>query len=327
MQPSDISALLKNFGFTELSLVKVDGKLFTFKFGSCNLKKLNTMFGTPSIAGGGKVAVFEVPEYGKLGVSPMNTMVRLSYTGTHQKREYNDTHLGQHETTPELSLMYEKAKVNPTQKVKFITALWEYFNKEKFQGRLPEPRLLTSAKPPVDGASKNARGLFIYDTKKMYGPGTLWISDRIFNAKEAFINEVVLHEMCHQATSCLDKVNDPSEGGHGREWQAWMRKVGLDPRRFDPTEETVYQDKVTQAISEDKLNRAYGPRTPVAEYKNREKVEIPTSLEVLVEIHGRLMRGKFKKVRGGYQFNCTAPNKAELIFTFRAFPKDRTYKL
>lgn len=143
---------------------------------------------------------------------------------------------------------------------------------------------------------------------------------------EFVANGIVIHN-CHQATSCLDKVNDPSEGGHGREWQAWMRKVGLDPRRFDPTEETVYQDKVTQAISEDKLNRAYGPRTPVAEYKNREKVEIPTSLEVLVEIHGRLMRGKFKKVRGGYQFNCTAPNKAELIFTFRAFPKDRTYKL
>lgn len=204
MQPSDISALLKNFGFTELSLVKVDGKLFTFKFGSCNLKKLSTMFGTPSIASGGKVAVFEVPEYGKLGVSPMNTMVRLSYTGTHQKREYNDTHLGQHETTPELSLMYEKAKVNPTQKVKFITALWEYFNKEKFQGRLPEPRLLTSAKPPVDGARKNARGLFIYDTKKMYGPGTLWISDRIFNAKEAFINEVVLHEMCVTGDTLVD---------------------------------------------------------------------------------------------------------------------------
>jgi hypothetical protein len=327
MQPSDIAILLKNFGFSGLSLVKTEGTNYTFKFDDFNLKKLNSMFGTPSIAGGGKVAVFVVPEYGKLGVSPINRMVRLAYTGTHQKTEYDDTHLGQHETTQELNLLYEKAKVNPAQKTKFITALWEYFNEEKFQGRLPVPRLMTSLKPPVDGVSKNVRGLFIYDTKKLYGPGTLWISDRIFNAKEAFINEVVLHEMCHQATSCLDKVNDPSEGGHGREWQAWMRRVGLDPRRFDPTEETVYQDKATQAISEDKLNRAYGPRTPVAEYKNLEKVSSPTSLEVLVLIKGRLMRGKFKKVRGGYEFHCVAPNNANLIFTFKAFPKDRTYKL
>jgi hypothetical protein len=209
MQPSDIATLLKNFGFSGLSLVKTEGTNYTFKFDDFNLKKLNSMFGTPSIAGGGKVAVFVVPEYGKLGVSPINRMVRLAYTGTHQKTEYDDTHLGQHETTQELNLLYEKAKVNPAQKTKFITALWEYFNKEKFQGRLPVPRLMTSLKPPVDGASKNVRGLFIYDTKKLYGPGTLWISDRIFNAKEAFINEVVLHEMCVTGDTLVDTDRGP----------------------------------------------------------------------------------------------------------------------
>jgi hypothetical protein len=327
MQPSDIATLLKNFGFTDLSLVKVDGKLFTFKFGSYNHKKLTTMFGAPSIAGSGKVAVFEVPDYGKLGVSPSNLMVRLSYTGSHVKTEYNDTHLSKHDTTSELSLLFDKAKISPNLRTKYLTSLWEFYNKEKFQGRLPKSKIITSIKPPTDGVSKNVRGFFQPDQKIQFGPGTVWIADKLFNSNEAFVNEIFLHELCHMAVSCIDKTREILEAGHGPLWQKWMRHVGLDPRRFDPTEEVVYQDKVTQAITEEKLNRAYGKRTPPSEFKKLEKVTAPTTAEVAVDIHGRMMIGKFLKSRSGYHFTCVAPNKSRLTFVFKTFPKDRTYMI
>ena len=327
MQPSDIADLLKTFGFSDLVLTKMEGSVFTFKFQDFNLKKLNSMFGAPSIAGDGKVAVFVVPEYGKLGVSPTNRMVRLSYTGTHEKRTLNDNHLGKHETTEDLSFGFHRAKANPKFRTPFLSSLWDYFNETKFAGRLPKPKLIVSDKPPLKSVGPRTRGFFLADQYKLFGPGTIWIKDSLFNSTEAFLNEIVLHEMCHQAVSCVDKTRELLEAGHGPLWQAWMKKVGLDPRRFDPTEDTVYMDKATNAITEEKLTMFYGKATDPKEFAALEPVKGPTSGTVAVDIHGRMFIGKFQKIPRGYSFSGKAPNKKDFGFVFKTFPSAKVYKL
>ena len=53
---------------------------------------------------------------------------------------------------------------------------------------------------------------------------------------EFVANGLVVHN-CHQAVWTLDHyLSKNAADGHGTNWARWMRHVGLDPRRFDPTD-------------------------------------------------------------------------------------------
>lgn len=322
MQQSDIAKLLVGYGFRNPLLVKMEANNYTYKFADYDYKKLVKQFGVPAVAGQGKVAVFVVPSVGKLGVSPSTNLVRVIYSGSHSSVEVRDTHLGQKATTPELALLYERAKTSPQSRVSFATKLWEYFNETKFAGRLPKPKILVSAKPPVKSPllGKTPRGCYIHDGK--FGPGTLWLADFLFNAREAFFNEIMLHEQCHQAVACIDKTRDLEEAGHGPMWKAWMKKVGLDPRRFDPTDDVAYKDAADAALEEEKLTQDYGPRQKLSYFKSLTKVDQVYGREVIWEYRGRALTGVFKKVGRKIRFDGHAAGNKKVSFVMGVYPAE-----
>lgn len=151
-------------------------------------------------------------------------------TGT----ENDDSHVPIVHISPELHAEYQRAQRNTSYQLKFIQDLWKYLNKNKFGSSmvLPEVRIMKEVK----GTSFRLRGYWrAYDRE-------FAISRRLFKATQNFFVEVVLHEMCHQAVSEIDSVLDKTDQGHGPDWQRWMRKVGLNPLRFDPNENTTYMD-------------------------------------------------------------------------------------
>lgn len=63
----------------------------------------------------------------------------------------------------------------------------------------------------------------------------------MFNGSQGYFVETMLHEMCHQAVSEIDQYDDSKEnGGHGSHWAHWMKKVGLNPLRYDKNRGITY---------------------------------------------------------------------------------------
>lgn len=87
-------------------------------------------------------------------------------------------------------------------------------------------------------------------------------------------NGILVHN-CHQAAWCISHSSDNSERGHGPVWQQWMVDVGLDPRRFDPTDSSEYSLNTPRASEDEaRFTRTYGgPRLPDAVIDKAEKAK------------------------------------------------------
>ena len=114
----------------------------------------------------------------------------------------------------------------------FMGKMYRYLNQTKFKGELKTPKLALLKN--VAASKLRLRGCW-YPTQRR-----LCLSPRLFNADIAFFTEIFLHECCHQAVTELDRVHDRTAQGHGVNWQTWMLKVGLNPRRFDPNDNSTY---------------------------------------------------------------------------------------
>lgn len=299
LKQSEIVALLRNYSFEDLKLVSVEKLTYTYKYSSFNKAKLDKALGEHTVAGGGKVAVYQIPNVGKLGVSPANNAVRM-IDQTKETSKADDSHLGHVEVTPALSKAFLQAAANPGLRVAYCTKLWEHLNKTKFQGKLPKPNFVVSAKSP---SSKSARGVYIGGP--MYGAGQVWMAAFMFDSREPFFLEVFLHELCHQAAWCISQSTDRSQQGHGPIWQGWMRKVGLDPRRFDPTDAQEYLTGPAKQALELEYTKKYGARSSDTEIKELTKVPNPVSGSRYVIVqNGRIVRGELK----GKTFTGVTPN-------------------
>lgn len=309
MKVHDIVHLLESFGFQRLTPQNIDGSTFTFKFGEHDYRYLVRTFGEPTIAGKGKVAVFEIPSYGRLGVSPTNSMVRLAYKGNHVQVEHDDSHLAKLETNKALQLLFAKAQTGRMYRLKYLEESIAFFGRVKFYGKLPKIKIMCSvATPKIRGINEGTRAFFAPAGAKSY----FWFRDGLFNANEHFVNEIIVHEMCHQAVYVDLGYVESELNGHGPKWQAWMVKVGLDPRRLDPTDDFTYKDTVTQNLEEEELVKTYGPRTPLSFFKNFVPVPQPPkdlSGEFVLVNQGRAFTGTMSKVGSKYQFKGVGPNK------------------
>ena len=114
---------------------------------------------------------------------------------------------------------FAKAKAGSKQdQLGLLRQRWWYLNFRYFGGRLREPNIY-----------------FIRDTGPRFRRHGCWkpsvrkigITRRIFNSDAKHLDGLMLHEMCHQAVSELDRKT--GEKPHGPEWSQWMRKVGLEP--------------------------------------------------------------------------------------------------
>lgn len=187
MKQGDCVQLLKSFGFTDPVLVSHSDQTYTYKFNDYAPKQLLTSLGEPTIAGGGKVAVYQVPNVAKLGVSPTNSMVRLIDLTV--KGGVSKGHIKIDKLPGPLGTAYLRASGDPTIRVAFIKKLWDHLNRAKFQARMAPPKLI------VDEISEKGVRAF-YQRGPNYTPGTIKVAPFLFNAREPFFVEIFLHEMC-----------------------------------------------------------------------------------------------------------------------------------
>jgi hypothetical protein len=274
MTPTEIPRLLAKYGIEDLRLNSHDEEkhIYTYGYGRADFSKMVKALGEPAVTSSGKVVVWTITSICKIGVSEGNKMIRVIDLNPGHADDVNTSHLSVKETTKELAFEYKKAQTTKKLRLPFMTKMWHFFNDTKFHGKLPLPTLMVSDNPPSKLSDHSMTHGLWYPTQRK-----LWVANHLFNSPEPFFNEILLHEMCHSAVTCIDHVNDSSEGGHGPHWQAWMKKVGLDPRRYDPTDESVYKTADENAANEEKDFLVYGPKTKLAEYRKIDKLPKPTS--------------------------------------------------
>jgi|SRR5471030_99772 len=200
-------------------------------------------------------------------------------TGT----ENDDNNVPHISVDPKLEALFKRCQVFPELSLTFLKDLWIYLNVHKFQGKMHIPKLLRFMKN-VRGTSLKTRGFWDGFYRE------LALSPRLLNHTFAFFVEVLLHEMCHQAVSEIDKVTDHSEGGHGHNWQAWMKKVGLNPRRYDPNERSTYMTEEEKIEYESRINKHKQALEQVEEHK-LVRVQPHDSLLATVVWGGKLVDG------------------------------------
>ena len=132
----------------------------------------------------------------------------------------------------------------------FMKKIWHYWNQHKFQNQMEEPTLGFLRDM---GIQMRKRGLWRHGG--INNIRELMISPRLFNARFDVFAEVFLHEMCHQAVSEIDKVRETANKGHGPLWAGWMRKVGLEPKRYDTTDNVEYMTPQERADHEAAIKR------------------------------------------------------------------------
>lgn len=255
LKQPEIAQLLKTYGFEGLRLVDHKDKTSTYKFKDFDKKFLDNTFGSPAVTSNGKVAVYSIPAVGKIGVSPSNSMVRLKDETSGDRAGSATHHLANVKVPPAYEKAYLQAQVNPSVRVKFCQKLFEYFNTDRFDSKLETPKFSVSEKNPP-GTKKTTRGA--HTGGRNFAPGTVWMASFMFNARSVFFYEVFLHELCHLAAWNITKSADFSHNGHGPTWQMWMKKVGLDARRFDPTDDTEYQIGPEKYAKEAERSEKYG---------------------------------------------------------------------
>lgn len=304
MNIRDVAKLLESYGFRGLTPLKVDKQVFDFKFVDYRHNFLIQTFGNPAITQNKKIAIFDIPGYGKLGVSPAASVARFIYKGEHLAKEDNDSHLAKLPIPPKLKLLFAKAQISPGSRVKYIEQAMAYFNKEKFANRLPKIKILVSSQPPR-GIKIKARAFFVGGSSPYF-----WFRDNLFNASEDFVNEIIVHEQCHQMVFMdIGRAEEESQG-HGPIWKSWMRKVGLDPRRFDPTEDLVYMDPAQRSIEQEELTQKYGRVTPKSAFRNLKKAHtfLGPDQTYFFLYKERLFEGKFTERGSRYEFQGKVPN-------------------
>lgn len=129
---------------------------------------------------------------------------------------------------------------NKEGRIQYMRYLHALLNRLKFGSGLKRPNFRFLK----DTGTKFRKRAHWFEAKK-----ELAVSPRLFNASYDFFIEVFLHEMCHQATweisnlTVEQRAEERKTKGHGPVWQEWMRKVGLNPLRFDPLENSEYMTR------------------------------------------------------------------------------------
>jgi len=149
-------------------------------------------------------------------------------------KENDDSQVPVTHIPEQLQKMYRFCQTNDdrTYRLSFNKRLWDFLNETKFGGKMKQP-YLGLLKMQAAGKMR-LRGYWMAMRRQ------LSVSPRLYNASQNFFVEIFLHEMCHQAVSEIDRVVDRTAQGHGPNWITWMRKVGLNPRRFDPNDNSTY---------------------------------------------------------------------------------------
>lgn len=128
--------------------------------------------------------------------------------------------------------LFNKARTSRSAKRVYMQQLWNKLNLSAFHGKLRIPSL--DLMPKV-GINKRTRSHGYFKPSNDMSKLLIKLSPRLFLGEEPMLISAMAHEMAHQYVWVVDFARGPrwaAEGGHGPEWQAAMRMIGLTPARF-----------------------------------------------------------------------------------------------
>lgn len=114
-------------------------------------------------------------------------------------------------------------------KLTYLREHWEYYNKKLFEGKL---RPLDQIRLLRDVAVISMRKEGHFGRKRVEGElkRELAVSPNLFNAPhEGWVNNLIVHEMCHQSTHEQYPEDFAVQDAHGWRWQREMLRCGLQP--------------------------------------------------------------------------------------------------
>lgn len=227
---------LTELGFSGLRFKSSKDDIIQFAYKAYDKAQVTKHLGAPKAASTG--IRYRFGNQGVVAIFPNRVVLKNSKRTKPAKPEPKTGTMNDDDKVPLVHITealhkeYQRAQTNPSARLKFCTDLWKYFNTTKFGSKLgmPNIRLLKN----VAGTSFRTRGYWNPSNRK------LAVSPRLFNASQEFFVETFLHEMCHQAVSEIDRKIEYENQSHGPLWASWMRKVGLNPLRFDPVGNATY---------------------------------------------------------------------------------------
>jgi predicted SprT family Zn-dependent metalloprotease len=272
--------VLEHLGFKGLRMKSNGGGIIRFSYQSYDERRLNHMMGEPKSDIKAPNIRYPYGVHGLLAVWPGKSEVLLRNTVKQGKTFIEIPDVLKKEAPPDVAPLpkvgnqnddgnvpvthipgnleadYLRAQEKPKFRVKFMQDIWIYFNHTKFGNKLEHPTLVLMK--GVDAAKMRTRGVWYPRLRE------LRMNPNTFNASQNLFLEIFLHEMCHQAVteqavrgdlSAAEIADNRKHKGHGTAWAAWMRKVGLNPLRFDPNENSTYMEEEERNKHEEKMAR------------------------------------------------------------------------
>lgn len=106
-----------------------------------------------------------------------------------------------------------------------MLAAHKYYNKKFFKGKLKPAVLLAAVPPKVNIDEQMPAGCWVPKRRCLY------LIPMVFKHTFDYFRTLMLHEMCHQAQTDIDKmvlIHPPTQS-HNELWVNWMRLCGLAP--------------------------------------------------------------------------------------------------
>lgn len=142
-----------------------------------------------------------------------------------------------------------RSEIGAGAQLKWLNEMWVKANHVLFGNKLTLPKIRRLKRVAV--TSFRLRGMW-YPAQKIIA-----ISPNLFGASEEYIVlGTLVHEMCHQAVTDIDKVwNEPNKG-HGPNWERWMHHCRLDPIRYSQYDNEAFFDDKTKKVEKDRKDVA-----------------------------------------------------------------------
>lgn len=161
---------------------------------------------------------------------------------------------------------YTEAGASPEGMRHWMQVKWAEVNRTEFSGKLKPCNLLTLKD---QGTKFKLRGVWKGGYKR-----ELALSPRLFNSPEEITLVILIHEMCHQAVTDIDKTVETREKGHGPLWQHHMLACGLTPSRYDHYDNDTYSDDAEIQKKDEFLKDAFNRNLDYDNIKSGDIVEI-----------------------------------------------------
>ena len=175
-----------------------------------------------------------------------------------------------------------QAGKNPD-KIKYMEFVWGRANDLLFANKMNKPLFAVLKNMGIT----HFKGLGGWNA----GLRRLRVSPRLFNATQSHTIATIVHEMCHQAVSDIERTSE-GNGGHGPIWESYMRKCGLVPSRYSKTDRMEFlTEEERSMVSQQKAMRENAHKTVDQPKLSAHELKAGTAAQYFSAKEGRWNKG------------------------------------